>query len=292
MHTQRRHEGEADIEAIGYFGPESMVWRIGGEAALLAGGGRAVLMQLAHPLVAAGVGQHSSWAQDPWGRTYRTVELIQQLTFGTVAEARSAARFINRLHADVSGTTSWETDSLLRATPYRARDAELLFWVLATLIDTALLIYPLLVGPLTHAEQEQYYRESVQSATLLGMPASIAPASLAGFRDYMGEMLASDSLAVTTEAVRVARVVMHMPAPLILRPVLLAAEQVTIGLLPPRIRGLYGFEWGGRRQLLLNAWAASTRGVYRRLPRAVRMLPAARAAWRRLQAPGAVQRTE
>lgn len=270
-------------ELAGFFGPESMTWRLAAESALLLGGGRAVLMQLAHPLVAAGVGQHSSWSRDPWGRTRKTIELTQQIAFGTRTEAREAARFINHLHASVSGTVGWQTPQFDAATPYDARDPALLFWVLATLVDTIFTLYPLLVGPLTAEEKARYYEEAVRSATLLGMPASVAPASVAAFRLYMREMLASDTMAITPEAQHVARVVMHMPAPFVVRPVLLGAEQITIGLLPPRIRALYGFTWDWRRQLLLDAWARGTREVYSRLPESLRIMPAARAARRRMR---------
>jgi uncharacterized protein (DUF2236 family) len=270
-------------ELAGYFGPESMTWRLAAESALLLGGGRAVLMQLAHPQVAAGVGQHSSWSSDPWGRTRKTIELTQQIAFGTRSEARAAARFINHLHVEVAGTVGWETPHFGAASPYEARDPALLMWVLATLVDTIFTVYPLLVGPLTYEEQELYYAEAVRSATLLGLPRSMAPSGLAAFRVYMREMLASETLAITPEARHVASVVMHMPAPLVVRPALMGAEQITIGLLPPRLRTLYGFAWDRRRQLLFDAWARATRELYSRVPEGLRIMPAARAARRRVR---------
>ena len=271
-------------ERAGYFGPGSMTWRLGGEAAMLLGGGRAVLMQLAHPLVAAGVGQHSSWSRDPWGRTFATVELTQQIAFGTRSQARAAARTVNHLHVHVVGTLPEQAGAVPAGTAYHARDPDLLLWVMATLIDTALLIYPTLVGPLTPSEQEQYYQEALRSVALLGLPAGVAPASLKSFGVYMREMLESDQLTMTPTARDVAAVVMHMPAPFVLRPVLMGAEQITIGLLPERIRALYGFTWDWRRQALLDAWIRATRQVYPRLPAQLRQLPAARAAWRRVSA--------
>jgi uncharacterized protein (DUF2236 family) len=277
-------DGAPDPELAGYFGPASMTWRVASEAALLLGGGRAVLMQLAHPLVAAGVGQHSSWSSDPWGRTFKTVELTQAIAFGRRSEARAAARVINRLHVGVTGALSTSAGSLPAGAPYRARDPALLLWVMATLVDTALLLYPTLVEPLTPAEQERYYREAMLAAALLGLPSDVAPPTLAAFRVYMREMLAGDALAVSPPARDVARVVMHMPAPLALRPLLLGAEQVTIGLLPPPLRELYGFSWDWRRQALLDAWVAGTRSLYRHLPPALRYVPAARAARRRVTA--------
>src|SRR5579884_503808 len=92
-----------DPELAGYYGPGSVTWRMASELVMLLGGGRAILMQLAHPLVAAGVGQHSAYASDPWGRMRRTLDYGIKLTFGTRAEARAAARAINRMHLGVTG---------------------------------------------------------------------------------------------------------------------------------------------------------------------------------------------
>lgn len=286
------HDAGDEGERAGYFGPGSMTWRLGGEAAMLLGGGRAVLMQLAHPLVAAGVGQHSSWSRDPWGRTFATVELTQRIAFGTRSQARAAARTINHLHAHVVGTLPEQAGALPAGSAYHARDPDLLLWVMATLIDTALLIYPALVGPLAANEQEQYYQEALRSVALLGLPGGVAPASLKSFRTYMREMLESDRLAITPTARDVASVVMHMPAPFVLRPVLMGAEQITIGLLPEHVRQLYGFSWDWRRQALLDAWLSATRQVYPRLPTRVRQLPAARAAWRRVGAERALMNAQ
>jgi uncharacterized protein (DUF2236 family) len=273
-----------DNEREGLFGPASMTWRIGGETAMLLGGGRAVLMQLAHPLVAAGVGQHSFWSSDLWGRVRGTMELTQQITFGTLGEAMAAARTINRLHTGVTGALDQPAGVFVPGTSYRARDPDLLLWVLATLIDTVLMLYPLLVGALTPDEEERYYAESRRSGALLGLPATLMPPTLAEFRAYMQEMMAGDHLAITPAAREVARVVMRMPAPAVLRPLLAATEQVTVWLLPPRLRELYGFTWDRRRQALLEVWAAGTRRVLPLLPPVARQTPQARAAWRRVRA--------
>ena len=270
-------------ELAGYYGPESMTWRIGSETALLLGGGRAVLMQLAHPLVAAGVGRFSSYATDPWGRAGRTIDLMTRLTFGTRSEARLAARTINRLHAGVAGSLDEPAGDLNAGTPYHARDLELLLWVLATLIDTGILVYTLLVGPLSPAERERYYQESKATTALLGLPASLMPLTLSAFHSYVRDTLESDRLSVTPAARDVARQVMHMPVPVMLRPVLMATEQFTIGILPPRLRTLYGFTWDEHRQALLDLSAASLRHLLPLLPPRVREIPQARAARHRLR---------
>ena len=278
---ESRPADPADL--AGYLGPASITWRLAGEAIMLLGGGRAVLMQLAHPLVAAGVGQHSSYRSDPWGRTAKTIELMASLTYGTRAEARTAARTINRLHIGVAGTLATAAGDFARDAPYHARDPELLLWVWATLVDTILQMYPMFVGPLASAETDQYYQESRDSIAMLGLPARYIPPTLDAFRGYMRNMLASGALASTPEALEVARIVMRMPAPLVTRPAFLAAEQLTIGLLPPRVRALYGFTWDARRQKLLEMAAASSRRLLPLLPPLLREVPWARAARRRVR---------
>lgn len=282
MTSATRHTAAYE-ELAGYYGPESITWRIDEEAVLLLGGGRAVLMQLAHPLVAAGVGQHSAYASDPWGRTRRTIDLMTKLTFGTRAEARAAARTINRLHMGVTGTLEKQAGDLAAGTPYEARTPDLLLWVYATLVDTGIHIYSLLVGPLSRAEQERYYQESKATTALLGLPPTRIPRTLADFEAYVRDMLASDHLAITPAAQAVARQVMHMPVPIFLRPVLMATEQFTIGVLPPRLRELYGYTWDEHRQALLELSGAGIRHLLPLLPPLVREMPQARAARRRLR---------
>lgn len=274
-------------EVMGYYGPDSLTWRLGGEAAMLLGGGRAVLMQLAHPLVAAGVGRYSSYGSDPWGRVGRTIDLMQRITFGTRTEARIAARTINRLHLHVTGTLGGAAGDLPSSTRYSAHDPDLLLWVHATLVDTILTLYPLLVSPLSRAEQERYYEESKRVPALLGLPPAAQPQTLDEFHAYIRDMLASDRLALTSEAREVQRIVLHMPVPPVLRPLLAATEQVTIGILPERVRDLYGLTWDSRRQMLLDLAMAGSRRLLVRVPQSLREMPYARAAYRRTRGLGA-----
>jgi len=159
-------------------GPGSISWRVNREAALLLGGGRALLMQVAHPQVAAGVAEHSDFEHDPLCRLNRTLELSLALTFGTPEEIRAAAERINRTHRRVTGTG------------YRALDPDLLLWVDATLIDSALLTYRTFVGPLDRSEAGRYYQEAKAIGALLGIPHRRYPESLADFEAYLAEMLA------------------------------------------------------------------------------------------------------
>lgn len=260
----------------GYFGPYSTTWKIGSEGVLALGGARAVLMQLAHPLVAMGVSEHSSYRSDPFGRTERTFMLGQMLTFGSTPAAQKAARTINRLHAHVHGTLPSAAGDYAAGSTYDARDPELLLWVHATLIDTILLTYTLFIGPLSPAEQEQYYQESRTLAKLLGLSPSVMPATANDLHQYVHDMVHSNRLAATPQARQLVQQVLFPPAPAILRPLMHLNLQITIALLPQPIREIYGMEWSSKRQQLFDLSAAAMRLAIPRLPASLRMFPITR----------------
>ena len=257
----------------GYFGANSTTWKIGRESILILGGARAVLMQLAHPLVAMGVGDHSSYLTHPFRRTEHTFLLGQMLTFGTTTTARRAARTINTLHKHVHGTLPMEAGAYTTGTPYQARDPKLLLWVHATLADTILRTYPLFVGPLTHAEQEQYYQESKTMGHLLGLTNADMPPTVDDLYTYVHDMVYSNQLAATPQGREIVRQVLYPPVPDVLRPILHLNLQVTCALLPQPIREIYGLEWGAKRQRIFDFSAIGIRHTYPLLPDALRMFP-------------------
>src|SRR3954471_2813173 len=177
------------------FGPDAVIRRVNGEGALLLGGGRAVLMQIAHPSVARGVAEHSDFQRDPFGRLVATLNTMTSVVFGDSARSQRAVAGMNAVHARVKGDG------------YNATDPELLLWVYATLIDTALDIHRRFLRPLGSAEAAQFYAESMAVAEVLGVPKPIQPPTLSAFHQYVGRMI--DTLEVSDEARRQAEVVLH-----------------------------------------------------------------------------------
>jgi len=224
-------------------------------------------MQVANPGVAAGVAEHSDFRSRPLHRLMRTLELTLALTFGAREDAYAAARQINAVHQRVRGTG------------YAATDPQLLLWVHATLIDSALVTFEAFVGPLSYAERETYYQESKLLGGLLGLPNSTYPPSLADFEAYLTGVLAGDSLVVDTRARELAQAVLRPPLRRIPSLAYWPLEAVTAGLIPWRLRAAYGLRWRRAEQL---AFAAAQRGVPRMvglLPRRLRVVaPARRAA--------------
>ena len=252
----------------GYFAPDGMAWRVGRELALLLGGGRALLLQVAHPLVAAGVAEHSDYRRDPWTRLEGTMNAVWAVVFGSREQADRATARVRAMHSRVQGRTA-------AGTPYSALDPELLMWVHATLVDTALLVYRQWVHPLSDGEQAAYYEEMKTAARLFGTPAAVMPPTLADFRTYMREMLEGPTIHAGDTAREIAAAVMHPPLPLPLRPAMELANLITAGLMPARLRDEYRLAWDPARAALVAASRETTRRVLMPLlPSRLRTVPA------------------
>jgi uncharacterized protein (DUF2236 family) len=263
----------------GYFEPDGVAWRVGRETALLLGGGRALLLQVAHPLVAAGVAAHSDYRENPWRRLEQTMSTVWSVVYGTRGEADAAVARVRAVHERVRGRIAEPMGPFRAGTFYSALDPELLLWVHATLVDTALLVYRSWVGPLAEAEQRAYYEEMKTMAVLFGTPEDLIPVTLDTFRDYMRERLASNEISITEAARKIAATVLAPPLPLPLRPAMRALALVTVGMLPARLRAGYGFPWGRGRAALVGVSRRSIRHVVMPLlPDIVRAVGASRRA--------------
>ncbi len=263
----------SDATYDGMFGPETVTWKVGCEALLLLGGGRALILQVAHPLVAAGVEQHSSYDAHPWGRLYRTIDVTTKIAFGDRETSAASAAALRRVHARVTGEAP-------DGTPYAANRPDLLLWVWATLLDTSLLTYRRYVGSLTRAELESYYEEQTRFAAACGVPDGSWPDGYRAFRNYFGATV-EDELRPSEDSRRIAATVLGAGLPLPLKPIGAALNLATVGLLPATLRDRLGYEWGPGRQALLEASSFTLRQAIRLLPSPVRELPAAREARRR-----------
>lgn len=243
------------------FAPDAPIRQVNAEGVLILGGGRALLMQVAHPLVARGVAEHSDYRRGRIGRLVRTLRPMYAIAFGTEDEAQRAASSVRGMHAYVRGEG------------YRAEDADLLAWVLATLIDSALLMHRRFVGPLSPALVEGYYRDTLALGELLGTPRDALPPSVAGFEAYVRDTVAS--LEVTEEARQIARdLFAPLPESPWLSPAMPLVRGLTAGLLPPRLREAYGLSWGPGREALLDVVASLSRLVLPSVPRPLRTPPA------------------
>jgi uncharacterized protein (DUF2236 family) len=268
----------------GLFGPSSVTWRVNREGVLLLGGAAALILQLAHPLVAAGVSQHSNYREDPWGRLYRTLDLTTRIVFGSTADAEEASARIRRTHGRVRGELGEHAGRYEAGAPYDARAHDLVMWVHATLVHMSLLVYTTYVGPLTIAEQRRYYEEQKLLGEQFGVPREHQPATFADFNEYFNDMIESDRLASTEGLRDVVDATMHPPLPAIARPLIEALNLATVGMTPPRLREELGLPWGPNRQRLLDASKTLLSAAIPLLPGLLREFPPARSADRRVRA--------
>jgi uncharacterized protein (DUF2236 family) len=262
----------------GLFGPGSASWQVDREALLLAGGTCALLMQLAHPAIAAAVAEHSDFRDDPFGRLRRTVTASYAVVFGSTPRAERAIRRINAIHGVVSGRVP-ETGQ-----PYHALDPDLLLWVHATLVDTALRVYERYVAPLTPAAGEAYHDEARRVALRFGVPASVVPPTLVDLRARMAAMLEDGEVQVTPTARMLAPSVLY-PSRAIPRLLWDAAHLVSFSVMPPAIRAGYSIPWSTARDRGMRRVAAVSRRMLPLVPAALRHVPHARTAERRLVQP-------
>jgi uncharacterized protein (DUF2236 family) len=268
-------DGRERAEA-GYFSPGDAAWRIGRELALLLGGGRALLLQVAHPLVAAGVAEHSGYREDPWKRLAGTMDAVWAVVFGSRAQADRAAGRVRAMHKKVNGTLAARMGPFPAGTRYSALDPELLLWVHATLVDSALLVHSKWVGGLSEADEVAYYEDMKTCARLFGTPPEVVPPTLGEFRAYFDEMLESDEICVTDTAREIARTVLHPPVALPLRPAMEMVNVVTADLMPARLRREYGLAWDPvRAALLLGSRQWVKRVAMPLLPGRLRRVPPA-----------------
>lgn len=270
------------VPGHGLFTPESMIWQVDREMALLLGAGRALLLQVAHPLVAAGVAEHSHFSQNPLGRLWRTLDTSYTIVFGDLDAAAAAVRRMDTVHQRVHGVLREPTDRFAAGTPYDAMDPALRLWVHATLVDTSLFVYGRFVRRLTAAQEACYYADSREMARVVGIPDEIVPPTIDDFRDYVATTLASD-LAVGPTTRALAGQIFRPARSLGLGALGALLKPITIGLLPPPVRQQYGYRWGRRHEQAFDMLTRTVRAVLPAVPAVLRIVPWARAAERELR---------
>ena len=234
--------------------------RVAREGALLAGGARAILLQVAHPAVGRGVAEHSDFATRPLDRLRATLTYVYCVTFGTPEETEAVAAAVTAAHRTVTGTG------------YRATDPELQLWVAATLYDTAILVYQELFGPPDTAVADNVYSQYAVLGTALQVPSGMWPADRAAFGAYWQRMV--DTLEVSDEARRVARDLLSAShAPLLLKAAMPLNRFLTAAWLPEPIRRQYDLAWSERDQRRYDALKRFGSPLYRLVPVPLREAP-------------------
>jgi uncharacterized protein (DUF2236 family) len=226
----------------GIFGPASVTWRVDREAAVFLGAGRALLLQLAHPWVAAAIADQSPVLADPIGRFHRTFNVMFTMVFGTPEQALAVARRLYRRHAMVVGVLTAAAGPFATGSPYHANEASALCWVHATLAETALLAHDLVLPALSDDAREQYWSEARLYAALFGIPPDSLAPDWKSFSAYREAMTESDVLTVSPAARDIAQQIFSGAATRIRPPMWYRA--LTAQMLPARLRVAYELPLG------------------------------------------------
>jgi uncharacterized protein (DUF2236 family) len=187
------------------------------------------------------------------------------MVFGSLDQGLAAARGLHRRHAEIEGRLPAAAGPFPTGSPYRANAMPALRWVFATLVETALLAYELVLPPLTPEQRERYYGESRLFAALFGIAADDLPRDWAAFSAYIAATVQSDTLTVTDEARAMARRLLAGADTWL--PVPASYQTLTAALLPPRLRDGFRLPFGATE-------AEASRRLVARLQRVYPLLPA------------------
>jgi uncharacterized protein (DUF2236 family) len=290
VHVVSETDLEAALEVVraraagsveGIFGPASMTWRIDREAIIFLGAGRALLLQLAHPWVAAAVAEHSRTFADPIGRFHRTFDVVFTMVFGSLDSALAAARRLHHRHAAIVGRLPEAVGPFEEGSPYRANEVAALRWVHATLVETAFIVHNLILPPLSVEERERYWAESRLFATLFGLTSNDLPADWDSFAAYNAAMMQSDTLSVSAAAREVAEQIFTGGRPWLRPPRWYRA--LSAQLLPERLRAGFGFTLDERDRKTAERALARIRRIYPKVPTRLRYVGPYQEAQARLQ---------
>ena len=250
------------VTMAGYFSDDSIIRRVHREQVVALSGPRALLMQAAHPVAFAGFFMSTGALDDPYPRLRRTADVLHTIVFGERSRADHATARVRTVHRRVRGTLPEAVGRFPAGTPWAADDPELLLWIIATLVDSSLLVHDRYVRVLAPEEREAYWADYRIVGSLFGLSDADMPASIAELGFYVAEMLAGDELYVSAQARELGiEIVLRPPVPLKARPLLELANFITVGLLPASLRKQYGLRWDPVRGLMLRVGAEYTRRV-------------------------------
>ena len=236
------------------------------EGAVLAGAGAAILLQVAHRPVAAGVDRHSDFTRDPMARLVHTLQYVYAVSLPEAEPVRErVAGWVERAHAPVRGVDAG-------GARYSAADPEAQLWVAATLYWAAERVRGRMWGVLDPGAAEEMYQDSAVVGTALGMPRELWPVDRAAFERWwqqrLGELEVTDAARAITLDLFAAE---H--APVWMRTLMPLARMLTAGMLPPGVRSELGLELDVAGSVRDERLWSVLRAVYPRLPRVVRQAP-------------------
>tara|TARA_Y100001970_G_C14061626_1_gene764494 strand:- start:255 stop:1097 length:843 start_codon:yes stop_codon:yes gene_type:complete len=261
----------------GYFGPQSMMWKVNQEITVLFGGARALLMHAAHPLIAAGARQTSFYQRDPWKRLIRTLSLQNSVTFGSKKEADESSHRINKLHEVIKG------EDKITGGYYDALDHEQLLWVHACLQLSSVYFYEKTVRKLSKEQKDKYHEENMLAAKLVLIDIKKMPKTHDELKDWVVKKSKSkDYLKLTDVSKDVKDIISGGPVPLHIKPIWPFIAFTAFNTLPKEFKKIYGIKTSTLKTILLNFNLYLLKFTRPFLPPFFRLIPPARWAKQRI----------
>lgn len=262
----------------GYFGPDSMMWKVNKEITVLFGGARALLMHAAHPLIAAGARQTSFYQRDPWKRLIRTLSLQNSVTFGSKNEADESAHRINKLHEVIKGNDEVTGDV------YDALDHEQLLWVHACLQISSIYFYEKTVKKLSVEEKNKYHKENMVAAGLVLIDIDEMPQTHEELKDWVVNKSKTENYLIYTDVAKdVQEIIAGGPVPRHIKPIWPFISFTAFNTLPKEFKELYGVNESKIKDVILKFNLNFLKFTRPFLPPFFRLIPPARWAKQRLK---------
>jgi len=262
----------------GYFGPDSMMWRVNKEITVLFGGARALLMHAAHPLIAAGARQTSFYQRDPWKRLIRTLSLQNSVTFGSKNEADESAHRINKLHEVIKGNDEVTGDV------YDALDHEQLLWVHACLQISSIYFYEKTVKKLSVEEKNKYHKENMVAAGLVLIDIDEMPQTHEELKEWVVNKSKTENYLIYTDVAKdVQEIIAGGPVPRHIKPIWPFISFTAFNTLPKEFKELYGVNESKIKDVILKFNLNFLKFTRPFLPPFFRLIPPARWAKQRLK---------
>ena len=262
----------------GYFGPDSMMWKVNKEITVLFGGARALLMHAAHPLIAAGARQTSFYQRDPWKRLIRTLSLQNSVTFGSKKEADESAHRINKLHEVIKGNDEVTGDI------YDALDHEQLLWVHACLQISSIYFYEKTVKKLSVEEKNKYHRENMVAADLVLIDIDEMPQTHEDLKEWVVNKSKTENYLIYTDVAKdVQEIISGGPVPGHIKPIWPFISFTAFNTLPKEFKEIYGVNESKIKDIILKFNLNFLKFTRPFLPPFFRLIPPARWARQRLK---------
>jgi uncharacterized protein (DUF2236 family) len=265
-------------------GPGSVCWRYSGDARILATAGYALILQVAHPTVAAGVREHSNFAADPWGRLLRTLDYTTTMVYGGPEAAWEMRRRIHEMHKHIKGRKA-------DGERYFALEPEAFAWVHATLAMSTVRGCERFARAMRPTDVERFYAEWLGIGRLIGVRQASLPERWPDFRAYFDRMVGErledndvvhDVLRTLAKPIPPPLPMLGDPAWRVIRlPIARLGALATVGLLPAPLRDRLGLRWSRRQDVELRALAAASRAATPLMPASLRCFGLWYLIWRR-----------